>query len=251
MREPEEGRTDTGMIRTGARPREYTPAHQDVIDALIDSVTPEVSVYLYGSVAAGTAVIPTSDIDFLTFGLAPDEATDLGRRLSAQAVDVCREVAIASAQPGELHRQGDEGYGLRVFLRHYCVHLAGPPVHEGLRAAYPADRRAARGFNGDIAVHAKRWRAALRQPSADPARLGLQIARKTLLAVAGLVSIRAATWTTDRHLAAERWAAQDPAIAELATWLQHPPSTRSQVQQALDGPVARVVDAFQAEIGTW
>lgn len=251
MHDPEEGRTDTGMIRTGARPREHAPAHQDVIDALIDSVAADVSVYLYGSVATGTAVIPTSDVDFLTFGLAGDEAVDLGRRLSAQAANVCREVAIASAQPSELRRQDDEGYGLRVFLRHYCVHLAGPPVHDSLRAAYPADRRAARGFNGDIALHAERWRVALHQPSAEPARLGLQIARKTLLAVAGLVSIREMMWTTDRHLAAERWAEQDPAITELATWLEHPPSTRSQVRQALDGTVARVVEAFEAEVGTW
>lgn len=251
MHDPEEGRTDTGMIQTGARPREHHPAHQDVIDALIDSVAPEVSVYLYGSVATGAVVIPTSDIDFLTLGLPADEAADLGRRLSAQFADVCRDVAIASAQPEDLHRQDDEGYGLRVFLRHYCVHLAGPPAHDGLPAAYPADRRAARGFNGDIAQYAERWRAGLRRPSAEPARLGLQIARKTLLAVAGLVSIRETTWTTDRRLAAKRWAEEDPAITDLATWLERPPSTPSQVRQALDGPVARVVEAFEAEIGTW
>lgn len=251
MYDPDEGRTDSGMIKTGARPREHARAHQDVIDALINSVPPEESVYLYGSVATDTAVIPTSDIDFLTLGLAADEAAELGRRLSRQAVDVCREVAIASAQRNELHRRDDESYGLRVFLRHYCVHLAGPPSHESLRSAYPADRRAARGFNGDIAVHAERWRAALQQPSVNPARLGLQIARKTLLAVAGLVSVRETTWTTDRHLAATRWADEDPTVTELATWLERPPSTRSQLEQALDGPVARVVEAFEVEIGTW
>ena len=239
------------MIQTGARPREHARAHQDVIDALIDAIRPEASVYLYGSVATGTAVIPTSDIDFLTLRLAAEEAADLGRRLSARAVGVCREVAIASAQPGNLHRQDDEGYGLRVFLRHYCVHLAGPPAHDGLRAAYPADRRAARGFNGDIALYAERWRADVQQPSTKPGRLGVQIARKTLLAVAGLVSIREATWTTDRRLVAKRWAEEDQAITELATWLERPPSTRSELRQALDGPVARVVEAFEVEIGTW
>jgi hypothetical protein len=45
------------------------------------------------------------------------------------------------------------------------------------------------------------------------------VARKTLLAVAGIVSVHDRTWTTDRELAARRWAAVDPARAAGLTTL--------------------------------
>lgn len=251
MHDPEEGVTAAGMIRTGARPRDYANEHRDVIDALTGSVARDVAVYLYGSVATGTAVVPTSDIDVLTFGMTVEQADVIGQRLSAQAAATCREVAIAAARPSDLHRPDDQGYGLRVFLRHYCVHLAGPSHHDDLPPAFPADRRAARGFNGDIARFAERWRSALGQPSTAPARLGTAIARKTLLAVAGLVSIRDGTWTTDRRRAAARWRAEDPSITQLLTWLDHPPSRHAEVRTVLDRPVANVVSVFAEEIGLW
>lgn len=251
MHDPEEGITATGMIRTGASPRAYAEAHQRVIDNLIESADPNASIYLYGSVATGTAVVPTSDIDFLTFGMAPGDAARTSRLLSAQARDACREVAIAAARTSVLGRGDDEGYGLRAFLRHYCVHLAGPPLHDELPAAFPADRRAARGFNGDIAHHAQRWRSALEESSTDPVLLGTAVARKTLLAVAGLVSIRDETWTTDRLRAAAGWQAEDPSIRQLAAWLDDAPEERADVRAALDGTVAHVVAAFADEIGLW
>lgn len=102
--------------------------------------------------------------------------------------------------------ESDEAYGNRVFLKHYCVRLAGPDI----AAAWPAckaDARAARGFNGDIARHAARWREATSNRSAR------RIARKTLLALAGLVSVQEGIWTTDRRTAAEHWARRKSAQA--------------------------------------
>jgi len=116
---------------------------------------------------------------------------------------MCREVSIAPAAWAELGAESGEGYGLRVFLRHYCVHLAGADPAGGL-PAYLADAQAARGFNGDIARHMERWQSDL-DGGADVAGLGTRIARKTLLAVAGLVSVRDATWSTDRRACARRW----------------------------------------------
>jgi uncharacterized protein len=117
-----------------------------------------------------------------------------------QYSDRCREVSIAPAAWAELEADSDEGHGLRVFLRHYCVHLAGDDPADAL-PAYPADRRAARGFNGDIAQHLRRWELEA-DNDADLGRLATRIARKTLLAVAGLVSMRDATWSTDRRTGA-------------------------------------------------
>lgn len=249
--DPEEGVTPTGMIRTGARPRRYAAGHQRVLDRLVESTPGDVSLYLYGSVATGTAVVPTSDIDLLTFGMTADVAAGLGRQLSEEATSTCREVAIAPAYTDDLQRADDEGYGLRVFLRHYCVHLSGPALHEELPEAFPADRRAARGFNGDIAEAAARWRSALDDGTSDPSRLGTAVARKTLLAVAGLVSVRDGTWTTDRRGAAVRWRTEDASITQLLDWLDRPPTTHAEVRSALEGSVSHVVEAFADEIGLW
>jgi hypothetical protein len=103
---------------------------------------------------------------------------------------------MAVADAGDLDGASDVTYGLRVFLRHYCVHLQGPDLSSHL-PAFRADAHAARGFNGDIGQHARRWQAELRAGH-DPQVIGRRLARKTLLAAAGLVSIHDVIWTTDR-----------------------------------------------------
>jgi uncharacterized protein len=131
------------------------------------------------------------------------------------------------------------------------VHLAGPDPADGL-PRYPADARAARGFNGDIGQHRERWHAAL-EGDVEVARLGTRIARKTLLTVAGLVSVRDTTWSTDRHTCAVRWNELEPTIPvdALVAWLDTPPQDRQVVGRVLEGPVAAVVRRFETEIGLW
>jgi hypothetical protein len=119
--------------------------------------------------------VPESDVDLLALDLASAVAADVGAVLSQRFLSTCRAVDVAAASTAALEPGSDESYGLRVFLKHCCVHLAGPradPVR-----GYRPDRRAARGFNGDIALHAERWRAAIggaRRPAtsggAGPAR---------------------------------------------------------------------------------
>ena len=151
----------------------------------------------------------------------------------------------------------DAAYGFRVFLRHYCVHLTGPDPSAALRA-FPADARAARGFNGDIARHCQRWRQALESGTASADLLGVQAARKTLLAVAGLVSVRDRTWTTDRSRAARRWGEIEPGLAaplgEMLSWAtaeSHP--SREEVRPVLahDGIIGVIVERFASLIGLW
>lgn len=251
MHDPREGVTPDGTIRTGASRRAIVPAYELVLRAAVDAVAGRGALYVYGSVATGTAVVPTSDVDLLSVGLPANDAARISADLSATFRDLCREVSIGPASWEDLEGDGDEAYGLRVFLRHYCVHLTGPDPAEGL-PDHPADARAARGFNGDIARHAERWGAALEQ-GADVARLGTRIARKTLLAVAGLVSVREGTWSTDRRASAARWDEMEPdhPVGELVTWLDHPPDDRATVQRALDGPVDAVVRTFRTEVGLW
>ncbi|MCC5948206.1 MAG: nucleotidyltransferase domain-containing protein [Nitriliruptoraceae bacterium] len=251
MHDPREGVTSEGTIRTGASRGRIVPAYAEVLRAAVDAVPGRASLYVYGSVATGTARAPSSDVDLLSLGLPDAAAARISATLSERFRDRCREVSVAPASVEELEAPTDEGYGLRVFLRHYGVHLAGDDPAEGL-PTYPADAAAARGFNGDIARHLDAWRADL-QRGADVAHLGTWIARKTLLAVAGLVSVRDATWSTDRRACAARWNELEPAVRvdTLVGWLDAPPQDEQQVAAVLEGPVADVVDAFAAQIGCW
>ena len=88
--------------------------------------------------------------------------------------------------------------------------------------------------------------------------LGVRAARKTLLAVAGLVSVQDHTWTTDRSRAVRRWGELEPGLAaelvRLLSWAQrerHP--SHEDVERALadDGIVAAIVQRFASLIGLW
>ena len=241
-------------------PKDFEP----LVNACVTEVgagEPSASVYLYGSVATGTARVRTSDVDVLTVGLSPNVADAVQQQLGERFATLCRGVEIAVAQVDDYRGEGDEAYGNRVFLKHYCVHLAGPDLQAGL-SPFPADARAARGFNGDIGRHHTAWLSALQDHTArsdlQSAILARRVARKTLLAVAGLVSVQDHTWTTDRTLAARRWAEIRPAQADdLETLLGWSEATPSPGQGSLtrvlgpDGIVQKVVAAFDAYIGLW
>jgi Nucleotidyltransferase domain. len=260
MRDPAEGISAEGMIVTGARrdrvPQEFEPVLSAMAEQL-SATAGEVSLYVYGSVATGTARAGSSDIDFLTLGLSAVRAKDLGTAMSDQFAAVCRGVELAPAQPGDLVGDEDEAYGNRVFLRHYCVHLQGPDRQAGL-SPFRADARAARGFNGDIARHLVRWRQRASEADQTVAALGRGVARKTLLAVAGLVSVHDTTWTTDREGAAQRWSVIDPSLAgplaNLLAWSEgrrQPVTEQLHAALAAGGVVDRVARAFESSIGLW
>jgi uncharacterized protein len=213
------------------------------------------SLYVYGSVANGTVRPGSSDVDLLSVDLA--DAAGAGQLLSARYVGLCRGVEIAAATTADLAGDTDADYGFRVFLRHYCVHLAGPDPSAAL-PAFPADARAARGFNGDIARHCRRWRRALQSGTGAADLLGVRVARKTLLAVAGLVSVRDHTWTTDRSRAARRWGEIEPGLGaplrQLLSWAKaerSPAPEEVRLSLAEDGIIEAVAGRFASLIGLW
>jgi hypothetical protein len=253
----DEGVAADGTIRTGARrdrvPAIFEPVMTDAVALAGESA--RASLYVYGSVANGTARPGSSDVDLLSVDL-PDAAV-LGQRLSARYAGLCRSVEVAAATAADLADDTDAAYGFRVFLRHYCVHLAGPDPAAAL-PAFPADTRAARGFNGDLGQYLGRWRRELESGTVAADLLGVRVARKTLLAVAGLVSVHDDTWTTDRSRAVRRWSELEPALAaELArlhAWVSgqcHPERDEAERALADDGIVAAIVERFDRLIGLW
>ena len=169
--DPLEGVTSAGMIVTGAHRSRVPVDFKPVIDKAVErlgSFEGAHSLYVYGSVATGTARVGYSDVDLVTVGLDAATSRRLGETLSVDFPKLCRGVEVGAAQASAYWGSDDKAYGNRVFLRHYCVHLAGPDIGDGL-PDFPADQAAARGFNGDIGLYADRWRTELLR-SADPGR---------------------------------------------------------------------------------
>lgn len=253
--DPDEGVEADGTIRTGARRDRVPRLFEPVLAAAVDALSGDASLYLYGSVATGTARPGVSDVDLLSIDLA--DAGRLSAHLSGLFADRCRAVEIAGARSGDFTGDSDEAYGNGVFLRHYCVHLAGPDRARDL-PRFPADQRAARGFNGDIDDHLRRWRGQLDSDPASAGAIGVRAARKSLLAVAGMVSVHDGTWTTDRSVAVRRWSEIEPevapALAQLQAWAGgalHP--GRDAVERALGdaGIVPLIVARFSSLVGLW
>lgn len=256
MADPYEGITPDGTIQTGVHRERVLPIFGPVLsDAVALVSASEASLYVYGSVVTGNARPGSSDVDLLSIGLR--DAATIGGRLSALYADRCRGVEVAAVNAADFRGDSDAAYGNRVFLRHYCVHLAGPDPSLAL-PPFLADARAARGFNGDLDRHLRRWKESLAAGTDAADVLGLRIARKTLLAVAGLVSVHDHVWTTDRSRAVRRWGEIELSLAipldRLFSWTEgtHRPSY-AEVKEAVadDGVVTAIVERFANMIGLW
>lgn len=256
--DPLEGIKPDGTITTGASSSRLVPAFRSVLEEAVQElkrIEKESSLFVYGSVATGTAIVGQSDVDLLTIGLDEKAAKDLSAELSKRFSKLCRSVEVGAGQHSAYKGSDDESYGNKVFLRHYCVHLLGPDLRASL-PDFPADIAAARGFNGDIAIFADKWRTELKDCK-NFVFLGRRIARKTLLATTGLVSIHDQTWTTNRISAANRWAQVRPELKPelhtLTLWNDGKVESISapEIQHILNGTVAKVIEDFSNQIGLW
>lgn len=256
MADPREGVAPDGTIQTGARRSRVPALFEPVLQsATILASEGRASLYVYGSVATGTAVAGSSDVDLLSIDLTG--SADLSARLSEQFRDRCRAVEVAATEAVDFVGDDDEAYGNRVFLRHYCVHLTGADPAKDL-PPFPADARAARGFNGDIDRHLRMWREQHEAGGESVETIGVRVARKTLLAVAGMVSVHDHIWTTDRSLARRRWSEIEPALASglarLHEWVTRKrQSKRPELDAMLDegGLVPVLVERFADVVGLW
>jgi predicted nucleotidyltransferase len=254
--DPLEALDEDGMIRTGASIHRIPKLFRPILDATVSAIrisAPDASVYVYGSVATGQASSPRSDVDLLTVGLDAIEASRIAATQSATARNACRSVEIAAVAASDFAGDSDAAYGRRVFLHHYCVRLAGADLDRAT-SAFAGDRRAARGFNGDIERHVSRWKAAVETEA--PGELGVRIARKTLLAVAGLVSLHDTIWTTDRRNAARRWSEVHPGLEagldQLLAWAYGTVRADGDaVHRELGGVVSTIAQQFADNIGLW
>ena len=95
MRDPHEGVAASGMIVTGADRSRVPSRCEGLLEeavARFKEHDESVDVYVYGSVATGTAVVGVSDVDLLTVGACPAAADEIARTMSQRYMADCRGV---------------------------------------------------------------------------------------------------------------------------------------------------------------
>ena len=234
-RDPAEGVDGDGVIVTGVSvdrvPAAYRPVVEDCVAVLTETFDGQLhGLYLYGSVATGQARPPESDVDLIPVwvgSVAPEGVADVAAALSRRHRGLVREVGLAAATLAEVRSDGRDGFGLRCFLRHYCVCLAGTDLRPSLPACR-ASRAVADGFNDDVPALVRRWRSTLEaaRTAEEVAVVARSAARKLLLVAATLESAEHGGWTTDRRTGAALLAAHHPQWAGTARqavdWCAHP-----------------------------
>ncbi len=227
MADPYEGIDENGYITTGAHRSNLSAPFARAIDDAVQMCTgllPDLhSLYVYGSVARGTARIGDSDFDLVAvFNTDPDPDASLAvsRQLSQRHASIVRDVSIAGAGMPEIHSASANGLAWRCFIRHYCICVAGDDIARTLPRCRPS-AALVEGLTADTHQLLDAARDAIASTQ-DFAPLARSIARKLLLTGAAIVSLRTGTWTTDRERAAAALVARYPnrkeQIAQAVTW---------------------------------
>jgi hypothetical protein len=216
--DPLEGIDPDGNITTGADRERIAERYLGLLDRIIDTFArhelDRASLLLYGSVATGQAVSPTSDVDLLIIHDAADRGEELVgelRDLSGWDHDLTHEVAPVLCPRGVLDSDTPDGLAMRCFVKHYCVVLAGPDPAVGI-ANVRVSSELAWSFNHDVRERVERYRSHLRTLDAptDICRWSRNMAGGLLLAATSLANIVSGAWTTDRTTAANILAVRFP-----------------------------------------
>ncbi len=264
MTDPAEGVDVDGYITTGVDRVHRREPFAGVVDAVVAACRSRCRdgpvLYLYGSVATGTAVVGTSDLDLLavvTSAHDRDALEDLARELSAEHRVVVREVCLAVTSSDEVFADSDDGLAWRCFLKHYCVCVDGTDLAAELPRCRPS-RALARGLAAGTDTVLQD--VADRLPEASDAEMGVlarRAARRLLLAGAVVASIEADTWTTSRDRAVDLLTDRHPRrsddVRRAAGWadpVRVPAVTRQELATFLDefgGWILQRVDGIPAE----
>lgn len=222
-KDPREGLEHDGTIRTGVDALNIRSPYSQVIDAVRHAFEGiDASIYVYGSVATGQARTPESDVDVLVVSedaAARTRATEASWNLSERFSDIAREVAILTVTPGEVFEDTRSGLASRAFIKHYCVCVAGLDLATEIQPTIVSDDLAI-GFAGQFAADTLRClgEASMTDSHNVITKKTVEAARRVLLGLAPLVSVRHDTWTTDREDAVRLASELKP---ELTDRLQH------------------------------
>ncbi|WP_078392666.1 nucleotidyltransferase domain-containing protein [Shouchella patagoniensis] len=195
------------------------------------------SVYVYGSVARGEAVVIKSDLDLLVLfneTLTTEELTELKTLTSALSQDyqsLVRDVGIAVAYYDYV--VDPENYDEQAFIKELCVCIHGEDIRTRF-GPYKLTSEIAIRFNGDIREVLARTIIQLKSASTEEHHIRVQgFARKLIRTYYSMVMARSQIWTTRLNEQADVFLHYYPlkksVIRTLLTWIEEPPTDREQI----------------------
>lgn len=197
------------------------------------------SIYVYGSVARGDAVVATSDLDIIAMfqsELSSSEVDDLRKLaagLSQKYVDLVREVGIAIAYYD--YTVDPVNYYENAFLTELCVCVHGEDLGEKF-GPYKLSPEIAIRFNGDIREVLTRTLTRIETASSEDLPKIIQgFARKIIRTYYSMVMVRSRIWTTRLHEQADiflfYFPEKKPGISTLFNLIEEPVMDREAVYE--------------------
>lgn len=211
----------------------YLPCIQDSIESLKIAFEQELhSIYVYGSVARGDAIVKQSDLDLIAlFNHKPksdqlDELKKLAGELSEKYRSLVRDVGIAVAYYD--YTVDPTNYYENAFLKELCVCVYGEDLGERF-GPYKLTSEIAIRFNGDIDEVLNRALNRLETASheKDFKTYTQNFARKLIRTYYSMVMARSQIWTTRLHEQAEvfliYFTEKESIVRTLLDWVDKPP----------------------------
>lgn len=205
---------------------QFSNVISDVAKALVISQADNIhSIYVYGSVAQGTAVATVSDLDITvifsreSIGIGSPALTEVIRSLEEahpiiSKIDLDTGTLSTVMDPQQLNRWG-------YWLKHHCFCVYGEDLRERF-AAFRPSKEIAVAVNGDFFTVLNDYAAQLK-PSSEPAqrqRLQRAAARKAIRSTGILRDDKDRDWPATLEEQCEWFNVRYPALAEeMDYWL--------------------------------
>jgi len=183
----------------------FRPLLLECRSALADAIGDDLyTLYLFGSIPAGRAVVGKSDINLLAllqWSAEPEvekRIEETRKQLAERYRKVVRDVMLLQTTMDEAFN-GHRELAWKVFIKHLCLLLAGDDVSAELPAYRPTPEVAA-ALDGDAPdVLERLWRELKSTHAEDVrSRLGGQIARKILYTAMSAITAETGIWVTSR-----------------------------------------------------
>lgn len=197
------------------------------------------SVYVYGSVARGEAIVKKSDLDLVAMfetklsSVQLSELKQLAGELSQNYRSLVRDVGIAVADYD--YTVDPTNYYENAFLKELCVCVYGEDMGERY-GPYKLTSEIAIRFNGDIYEALNRALKKLETSSKEDVKTITQaFARKLIRTYYSMVMVRSQIWTTRLHEQSEvfiqHFPEKESIIRTLLNWIDEPPTNKEDVYE--------------------
>lgn len=214
------------------------------------------SVYVYGSVARGEAIIGKSDLDLIAMfmgTLNSEESTklkNLSDSLSQKYCSLVRDVGIVVADYN--YTIDPKNYYEGAFIKELCICVHGEDPTRGF-GPYKLTPEIAISFNGDIGEFVNRTIRKINMVSNQGfGKVSQGFARKFIRTCYSMVMVRSQIWTTRLHQQAKifihHFPEKEPAILNFQKWLEESPTERSLILKLIESEGIWATKNFEREV---